>query len=50
MLVRLRWAACRERELEILGDELADVGAANVGILLDLDDLEDLNSNVISDM
>lgn len=33
----------RQRELEVLGEELLDVWAANVVGLLDLDDLEDLN-------
>ena len=31
-----------ERELEVLDEELLDVRAADVGGLLDLDDLEDL--------
>ena len=31
-----------KRELEVLGEELLDVGAADVLGLLDLDDLEDL--------
>ena len=41
-LLVLRRRAMREWELEVLGEELADVGAANVVSLLDLDDLEDL--------
>ncbi len=32
----------RERELEVLGEELLDVWASDVGGLLDFDDLEDL--------
>jgi len=34
--------AVGERELEVLGEELLDVGTADVRGLLDLDDLEDL--------
>lgn len=34
--------AVGERELEVLDEELLDVRAADVGGLLDLDDLEDL--------
>jgi hypothetical protein len=34
----------RKRELEVLRDELADVGTADVVGLLDLDDLEDLQT------
>lgn len=32
----------RERELEVLGEELAEVGALDVGGLLEFDDTEDL--------
>lgn len=32
----------RQRELEVLGEELLDVGAADVLGVVDLDDLEDL--------
>jgi len=35
-----------ERELEVFGEELPDVGALDVGGLLDLDNLEDLESKV----
>ena len=49
MLVVLRRAASGERELEVLGDELFDVWAADVVTLLDLDDLEDLWIAMISD-
>ena len=41
-LVVLGRCAVRQRELEVLGEELADVRAADVVGLLDLDDLEDL--------
>jgi hypothetical protein len=34
--------AVRKRERELLGEELLDVGAADVRGLLDLNDLEDL--------
>lgn len=34
--------AVRQRELEVLGKELLDVGAADVLAVVDLDDLEDL--------
>jgi hypothetical protein len=43
MLVGLWWIAVRERELEILLDELLDVWTAQVLGLLHLDNLEDLN-------
>lgn len=33
-----------QRELEVLGEELLDVGAADVLGLLDLDDLQDVDS------
>lgn len=39
--------AVRERELETLGDELPDVGALDVGRLLNLDDLEDLKKQLV---
>lgn len=35
-------SAVRQRELEVLGEELLDVGAADVLGVVDLDDLEDL--------
>ena len=38
----LRWGAVRQRELEVLGQKLADVRAADVLGLLDLNDLKDL--------
>lgn len=34
-----------ERELEVLGEKLLDVGAADIGGLLELNDLEDLFAN-----
>lgn len=33
----------RKRELEVLGEELLDVGAADISGLLDLDDLKNLD-------
>lgn len=42
VLVGLRWVAVREREFEVLGEELADVWAADVVELLNFNDLEDL--------
>jgi len=36
-------------ELEVLGEELLDVGAADVLGLLDLDDLDDLQGSVSKD-
>ena len=42
LLARLLVDAVGERELEVLDEELLDVRAADVGRLLDLDDLEDL--------
>lgn len=41
-LLVLRRRAVGQRELEVLGEKLADVRAADVVGLLDLDDLEDL--------
>lgn len=42
MLVRLRGVAVRQRELEVLGEQLLDVGTADIVGLLNFDDLEDL--------
>jgi len=42
-LAALRGVAVGQRELEVLGEELLDVGAADVLGLLNLDDLEDVD-------
>lgn len=42
LLCRALRHAVRQRELQVLGDELLDVRAADIGSLLELDDLEDL--------
>lgn len=42
LLAVLGWCAVRKRKLEVLGEELLDVWAADVVGLLNLDDLEDL--------
>lgn len=42
LLATLRWCAVGQRELEVLGGELLDVGSPDVVGLLNLDDLEDL--------
>lgn len=42
LLCRALRHAVRQRELQVLRDELLDVGAADIGGLLELDDLKDL--------
>lgn len=38
----------RERELEVLRDQLLDVGASNIVGVGDLDDFEDLQDGTVS--
>lgn len=47
LLAGLLVDAVGERELELLDEELLDVRAADVGGLLDLNDLEDLERGLI---
>lgn len=42
LLCRALRHAVRQRELQVLGDKLLDVWTADIGGLLELDDLEDL--------
>lgn len=42
LLCRALRHAVRQRELQVLGDELFDVRATDIGSLFDLDDLENL--------
>lgn len=42
LLCRALRHAVRQRELQVLGDELLDVRAADIGSLLELDNLQDL--------
>lgn len=42
LLCRALRHAVRQRELQVLGNELLDVRAADIGSLLEFDDLEDL--------
>jgi hypothetical protein len=44
LLARVLVDTVGKREFEVLGEELLDVGAANVIGLLDLDNLEDLHN------
>jgi hypothetical protein len=48
LLRRSLWDAVRQREAEVLLQELLDVRPPDVGVLLDLNDLEDLRGLLAS--
>lgn len=48
LLVRLWGVAVRQRELEVLGEQLLDVRATHIIRLLDLDHLQDLQNTSVT--